>query len=82
MRIIIIIVGLCCKLQMFGVPIKGPADIHCDDQGVVKNTSSLELTLSKNHNAINCHAVCEACAAAIARVLGKDPGISILDSSS
>ena len=32
------IVGLCYKLQMFGVPIEGPANVYCHDQGVVKNT--------------------------------------------
>ena len=27
------------KLKSIGVPIKGPANVHCDNQGVVKNTS-------------------------------------------
>ena len=59
------IVGLRHKLRMFGVPIDGPANVYCDNQGVVKNTSLPESTLSKKHNAINYHAVREACAAGI-----------------
>ena len=66
------IVGLHCKLRMFGVPIDGPANVYCDNQGVVKNTSLPESTLSKKHNAINYHAVCEACAAGIMWV-AKEP---------
>ena len=59
-------------MQMFGVPIEGPANVHCNDQGLVKNTSPPESKLLKKHNAIDCHAVCEACAAGIVRV-AKDP---------
>ena len=66
------IVGLRYKLRMFGVPIDGPANVYCDNQGVVKNTSLPESTLSKKHNAINYHAVREACAAGIIRV-AKEP---------
>ena len=81
------IVGLRYKLRMFGVPIDGPANVYCDNQGVVKNTSLPESTLSKKHNAINYHAVREACAAGIVRV-AKEPmsrttyRISLLDRKS
>ena len=61
------------KLRMFGVPIDGPANIFCDNQGVVKNVSIPESTLMKKHNAINYHAVREAAAAGILRV-GKEDG--------
>jgi hypothetical protein len=67
------IVALRYKLRMFGVPVVGPASILCDNQGVVKNTSLPESTLSKRHNAINYHAVREAVAAGIIRV-GKEDG--------
>ena len=67
-----LIVGLRCKLRMFGVPIDGPANVHCDNQGVVKNTSIPESTLSKKHNAINYHTCREAVAAGIMRV-AKEP---------
>ena len=53
--------GYCFEVQaedvMFGIPIDGPADVFCDNQGVVKNTSLPESMLSKKHNAINYHAV-------------------------
>jgi hypothetical protein len=67
------IVALRYKLRMFGIPIRGPASVLCDNQGVVKNTSLPESTLSKRHNAFNYHAVREAVAAGIIRV-GKEDG--------
>lgn len=67
-----LIVALKYKLRMFGVPIDGPANVYCDNQGVVKNTSLPESTLSKKHNAINYHTVREAVAAGIMRV-AKEP---------
>ena len=68
-----LIVTLRYKLRMFGVPIEGPANVFCDNQGVVKNTSIPESTLLKKHNAINYHVVREAVAAGILRV-GKEDG--------
>jgi hypothetical protein len=68
-----LIVALRYKLRMFGVPIDGPANIFCDNRGVVKNVSIPESTLMKKHNAINYHAVREAAAAGILRV-GKEDG--------
>ena len=50
-------IALGYKLRMFGIPIDGPADVFCDNQGVVKNMSLPESVLSKKHNAINYHAV-------------------------
>jgi hypothetical protein len=67
------IVAMHYKLRMFGVPIEGPANVFCDNCGVVKNTSMPELMLTKKHNAINYHAVREAVAAGILRV-GKEDG--------
>ena len=67
------IVALRYKLRMFGVPIEGPTNVFCDNQGVVKNVSIPESTLMKKHNAINYHAVREAVAAGILRV-GKEDG--------
>jgi len=67
------LVSLRYKLRMFGVPIFGPANVFCDNAGVVKNASIPESTLSKKHNAINYHTVREAVAAKIMRV-GKEDG--------
>jgi len=36
-----IIVSLCYKLRMFGVPLLGPANVFCDNQSVVNNTTYL-----------------------------------------
>jgi hypothetical protein len=37
---------------MFGIPIDGPANVFCDNHGVVsKNVSIPESTLMKKHNA-------------------------------
>jgi hypothetical protein len=60
---------------MFGVPIEGPANVFCDNHGVMKNVSIPESTLMKKHNAINYHAMQEAVAAGILRVAGgKEDG--------
>ena len=66
-----LIVELRIKLKSIGVPIIGPADLMCDNQGVVKNTSIPESTLAKKHNSINYHIVRESAAAGILRV-GKE----------
>ena len=58
---------------MFGVPIDGPANVFCDNRGVVLNASILNSTLQKKHNAINYHVVREAAAAKILCV-GKEDG--------
>ncbi len=65
------------KLRMFVVPIDGPANIFCDNNGVVKNTTIPESMLAKKHNVINYHAVHEAVAAKIIRV-GKEDGMTNL----
>eukprot|EP00957_Ditylum_brightwellii_P023761 1793121-Ditylum_brightwellii.AAC.1 len=57
---------------MFGVPIEDPANVFCDNQGVVKNTSIPQSTLLKKHNAINSHAVQETAAAGILYVRKED----------
>lgn len=72
-----LIVALRYKLRMFGVPIEGPANIFCDNNGVVINASVPQSTLAKRHNAINYHAIREAVAAKILRV-GKEDGMTNL----
>ena len=58
-----IIKSMRFKLRMFGVPLVGPAQEFCNNQGVVMNASIPESVLTKKHNAINYHAVREAVAA-------------------
>ncbi|KAL7524611.1 hypothetical protein ACHAWF_001020, partial [Thalassiosira exigua] len=59
------IVELRLKLKPIGVPMVGPANVFFDNQGLVKNTSIPESTLSKKHNSVNYHIVREAAAAEI-----------------
>ena len=65
------IVELRIKLNPIGVPLKVPADVYCENQGVVKNTSITESTLNKKHNSIKYHVVRETAAPVILRV-GKE----------
>ena len=68
-----LVVALRYKCRMFGIPIDGPTDVMCDNQGVVNNT------LGKKHNAINYHVVREAAAAEIIRVLKEDTETNLAD---
>ena len=74
-----LIIAMRYKLRMFGVPIDGPAQVYCDNQGVVKNTSIPESVLSKKHNAINYHAVREAAAAGVLQVHKEDTETNLAD---
>ncbi|EJK65517.1 hypothetical protein THAOC_13609, partial [Thalassiosira oceanica] len=67
-----LIIAYRLKLRSFGVRIDGPADVHCDNQGVCCNTMYPESTLSKKHNAINYHVVREAVAMGAMRVCKED----------
>ena len=67
------------KLQMFGVLITGPANVFCENQGVVKNTSIPDSTLLKKHNAVNYHTVREAAACGIFRIGKEDTETNLLD---
>lgn len=69
-----VIVALRHKLRLFGVPIDGPANVFCDNRGVVKNLSIPESTLMKKHNAVSYRAAREAVAAAGVMRVGKEGG--------
>ena len=73
------IVALRYKLRMFGVPINGPTSIMCDNQGIVKNTSIPDSTLTKRHNAINYHIIQEAVAAGIIKIGKEDTRSNLAD---
>ena len=51
------------KLQMFGVPIGGPARLFCDNESVVKSSGVPESRLKKKHCSVAYHRVREAIAA-------------------
>ena len=73
------IVEMRIKLKMFRCPIAGPANVYCDNKGVVSNTSIPESTLSKKHNSINYHVIREAVAAKIMRVAKENTQTNLAD---
>jgi hypothetical protein len=74
-----LIAALRIKLRTFGVPLAGPANLFCDNQGVVKNMSVPESTLNKKHNAINYHVVRESAAMGMLRVGKEDTETNVSD---
>ena len=48
---------------MFGVPIDGSAQVFCDNESVVKNSTNVESKLKKKHIDIAYHKVRESVAA-------------------
>ena len=52
-------------LRYFGVPVKGPTILFCDNESVVKNASVPHSQLKKKHVALAYHCVREAIAAGI-----------------
>lgn len=80
MRIAIeMIEGLRYKLRMFGVPIDGPCNVFCDNNGVVLNTTIPDSKLTKKHAAINYHRCREAIAAKTIRVAKEDTKTNLSD---
>ncbi len=74
-----LIEGLRYKLRMMGVPLDGPTSVFCDNAAVVINTTALESTLKKKHNAIAYHRVREANAAGIIRISKIDVTYTLAD---
>jgi hypothetical protein len=74
-----LIAALRIKLQLFGVPLAGPANVLCNNQGVVKNTCIPESTLTKKHNSINYHIIREAAAMGMIRVGKEDTETNLAD---
>ena len=62
------VIGIRFKLRMFGIPIDGTADILCDNQSVVNNSSRFESTLNKKHASMAYYAVRWSVAVGIIRV--------------
>ena len=74
-----LIEGLRYKLRMFGIPIRGPTNIYCDNDAVVKNVANPESTLKKNHNSIAYHRVREEIASGTVRVAKEDGESNLAD---
>ena len=80
MRIVTdMIEALRYKLRCFGIPIDGPAEVFCDNQSVVTNSSVPASALNKRHNAICFHRVREAQAAQIIRIAWIEGNTNIAD---
>ena len=63
-----LVIALGCKLCIFGVPLKGPTDMFCDNESVFKNISTPESVLRKKYHRISYYKFIEAVAALICRV--------------
>jgi len=64
---------------MFGVPIKGAANVLVDNDTVIKNATIPSSMLQKKHNAICYHFVREAVAASILRIAYIPSGENLAD---
>ena len=62
-----------------GFQFKDQRTSFCDNHYVVLNSSTIDSTLQKEHNAINYHAVREAAASEIPRVGKKDGTTNLAD---
>ncbi len=70
---------------MFGVPIDGPANVLCDNDAVVKNSSLPESIVKKKHNSIAYHRVHEAVASGtlqVAKIISHENLADFLTKSS
>lgn len=63
--------GLRYKLRMFGVPIDGPTNVFCDNEGVVKCVTRPESITKKKHLSIAINRTRESTAAGSVRI-GKE----------
>ena len=76
------IIGLRFKLGMFVVPINTPANVLCDDESVVNNSTKLESKLHKKYSSVAYHATRWAVATRFIRVGKVFTGDNIADALS
>ena len=74
-----LVIALQYKLRMFGVPLKGPTDMFCDNKAVINNTSTQKSVLCKKHQSIAYHKCREAVAALICRIRKEDTESNLAD---
>ena len=80
MRIAVeLIESLRYKLRMFGVPVDGSTNVHCDNEAVYKNTVMPESTLKKKHHSIAYHRCREAAAAGTIRIAKQGTDKNLAD---
>ena len=73
------IISLRYKLRMLGIPIEGPANVFCDNEGVYKNVSIGASVLKKKHNSIAYHKCRESVACGIMNVFKEDGSSNLAD---
>eukprot|EP00978_Attheya_sp_CCMP212_P014362 scaffold36512_cov59-Attheya_sp.AAC.8 len=74
------IMALRYKLRMFGIPIDGPANVFCDNEAVVTNSSIPTSTaIKKKHLSICYHLVRSYCAAGGMRVTKENGKTNLSD---
>ena len=71
--------AFCYKLRMIGIPLDGETNVFCDNKSVFKNSTQLESTLKKKHNAIAYHRTCEAQAAGIVQIAWETGKTNLAD---
>lgn len=71
--------GIRYKLRMMGIPMDGPANMFCDNEAVVTNTTAPESTLKKKHVAICYHRVREANAMGMVRIAKEGTHTNLAD---
>ena len=74
-----ILKALRYKLQMFGIPLHGSANVYCDNEAVYKNVAMPESVLSKKMHSIWYHFCQEAVAAEIIRIAKEDTSTNLAD---
>jgi hypothetical protein len=67
------------KLRMMGVALDGPANVFCDNNSVVINSSIPESTLKKKHVSICYHRTREACAMKMIRIAHEGTTTNLAD---
>jgi hypothetical protein len=67
------------KLRMMGIPIEGSANVFCDNESVVKSSSTPESTLKKKHISICYHKVRESQASGSVRVAWESGVTNLAD---
>ena len=74
-----LVMGLRFKLRIFGIPIKGPTNIFCDNEAVYKNVSQPESTLSKKQHRNAYHFCREKVASGLCRLVKENTKSNLAD---
>jgi hypothetical protein len=67
------------KLCMMGIPIEGPANVFCNNEAVVTNSTVPESMLKRKHNSIAYHKVREAVASGTIRIAKEHTDTNLAD---